>query len=345
MLAYALARPLLFALDPEIAHGLTIKALKLGLLPLAERDDPILATTLAGLKLPNPIGLAAGFDKNAEVPDAMLDLGFGFVEAGTVTPLPQDGNPKPRMFRLVEDRGVINRLGFNNEGLDAYVARLRARAGRPGIVGANVGANKDAVDRIADYETGVRAVRGLAGYITVNISSPNTPGLRALQSREALAELIERSMAARGPGGPPLFVKVAPDLTEEDVRDISEVALAGGIDGLIVSNTTITRDGLRSAQANETGGLSGTPLFERSTRVLRDFHVATGARLPLIGAGGIASGTDAYAKIRAGASAVQLYSMLVYEGPGLVTRIKRELAALLQRDGFPSVEAAVGTEA
>ncbi|MFC3712469.1 quinone-dependent dihydroorotate dehydrogenase [Sphingoaurantiacus capsulatus] len=345
MLAYALARPLLFALDPEVAHGLTVKALKLGLLPPAAPDDPILATTLAGLNLPNPIGLAAGFDKNAEVPDAMLGLGFGFVEAGTVTPLPQVGNPKPRMFRLVEDRGVINRLGFNNEGLDAYVARLRDRAGRPGIVGANVGANKDAVDRIADYETGVRAVRGLAGYITVNISSPNTPGLRALQSREALAELIERSLAARGEGGPPIFVKVAPDLTEEDIRDIAEVSLAGGIDGLIVSNTTIARDGLRSAKAGETGGLSGAPLFERSTRVLREFRAATGARLPLIGAGGVASGADAYAKIRAGASAVQLYSMLVYEGPGLVARIKEELLTLLQRDGFPSVDTAVGSDA
>lgn len=345
MLAYALARPLLFALDPETAHGLTIKALKTGLVLPAGADDPILATTLAGLALPNPIGLAAGFDKNAEVPDALLRLGFGFVEAGTVTPLPQPGNPRPRMFRLVEDRAVINRLGFNNQGLDAFVGRLRARAGRTGIVGANVGANKDAADRIADYEQGVAAVRGHAGYITVNISSPNTPGLRALQSREALAELVGRAMTARGPDGPPLFVKVAPDLTEEDIRDIAEVAMAGGIDGLIVSNTTIARPALRSRHAGEAGGLSGAPLLEPSTQVLRAFRAATAGRLPLIGVGGIASGADAYAKIRAGASAVQLYTGLVYGGPGLVGQIKRELAACLRRDGLASVGAAVGLDA
>jgi dihydroorotate dehydrogenase len=344
MTAYALARPLLFALDPETAHGLTIKALKMGIIPPAAADDPILATTLAGLRLPNPIGLAAGFDKNAEVPDPLLRLGFGFVEAGTVTPLPQPGNPKPRMFRLTEDRAVINRLGFNNQGLDAFVRRLRTRAGRPGVVGANVGANKDATDRIADYERGVAAVRGHASYITVNISSPNTPGLRALQSRDALAELVARAMAARGADGPPLFVKVAPDLTDDDVRDIAEVALAGGIDGLIVSNTTIARPALRSRHAGEMGGLSGAPLLAPSTQVLRNFRAATAGRLPLIGVGGVASGADAYAKIRAGASAVQLYTGLVYGGPGLVGAIKRELAGLLRRDGFASVEAAVGTE-
>ncbi len=343
MPGYALLRPLLFALDPETAHRLTIKALKLGLLPPAGADDPILATTLAGLKLPNPIGLAAGFDKNAEVPDAMLRLGFGFAEAGTVTPLAQAGNPRPRMFRLVEDRAVINRLGFNNDGLDVAAARLRARAGRPGVVGGNVGANKDATDRIADYVRGIEAVRGIVSYITVNISSPNTPGLRALQSREALAELVERSMAARGPGGAPLFVKVAPDLMPEDIADIAEVCSAGGIDGLIVSNTTISRDGLRSRHAAETGGLSGAPLLARSTQVLRAFRQATA--LPLIGVGGVASGADAYAKIRAGASAVQLYTGLVYGGPGLVARIKRELAALLRRDGFSGVGDAVGIDA
>jgi dihydroorotate dehydrogenase len=343
MLAYALARPLLFALDPETAHGLTIRALKLGLLPPAPADDPILATRLAGLTLPNPIGLAAGFDKNAEVPDAMLRLGFGFVEAGTVTPLPQPGNPRPRMFRLVEDRAVINRLGFNNAGLDVYAARLRARAGRPGIVGGNVGANKDAADRIADYVRGIEAVRDIVSYITVNISSPNTPGLRALQSRDALAELVGKAMAARGAGGVPLFVKVAPDLTPEDIADIAEVCGAGGVDGLIVSNTTISRDGLRSRHAGEAGGLSGAPLLARSTEVLRAFRQAS--PLPLIGVGGVASGADAYARIRAGASAVQLYTALVYGGPGLVTRIKRELAALLRRDGFDSVAAAVGADA
>lgn len=344
MSVYALARPLLFALDPETAHRLTIKALRMGVMPAAGADDPILATTLAGLSLPNPIGLAAGFDKNAEVPDPLLRLGFGFVEAGTVTPLPQPGNPRPRMFRLVEDRAVINRLGFNNEGLDAFVRRLRARAGRPGIVGANVGANKDATDRIADYEGGVAAVRGHASYVTVNISSPNTPGLRALQSRDALAELVARTMAARGRSGPPLFVKVAPDLADDDVRDIAEVAIAGGIDGLIVSNTTIARPALRSRHAGEAGGLSGAPLLAPSTQMLRAFRAATAGRLPLIGAGGVASGADAYAKIRAGASAVQLYTGLVYGGPGLVATIKRELAGLLRRDGFASVEAAVGAE-
>lgn len=343
MLAYALARPILFALDPETAHGLTIKALKLRWLPAAPADDPILATNLAGLALPNPIGLAAGFDKNAEVPDAMLRLGFGFVEAGTVTPLAQPGNPRPRMFRLAEDRAVINRLGFNNEGLDAYAARLRARVARPGIVGGNVGANKDATDRIADYVRGIAAVRDLVGYITVNISSPNTPGLRALQSREALAELVGRSIEARGRAGVPLFVKVAPDLTPEDIVDIGEVCGAGRVDGLIVSNTTIARQGLRSRHASETGGLSGRPLLARSTEVLRAFRRATS--MPLVGVGGVASGADAYAKIRAGASAVQLYTGLVYEGPGLVTRIKRELAALLRRDGFGSVAEAVGADA
>ena len=343
-LAYALARPLLFRLDPERAHGLTIAALKAGLGPRGGADDPILATNLAGLALPNPVGLAAGFDKNAEVPDAMLRLGFGFVEVGTVTPLAQPGNPKPRMFRLTEDRAVINRLGFNNEGLDAAVSRLQARKGQPGVVGANVGANKDAADRIADYATGVAAVRDLASYITINISSPNTPGLRALQSREALTDLIGRSVEARGGARLPMFVKVAPDLTDEDVRDIAEVALAGGIDGLIVSNTTIARPALRSRHAGEAGGLSGAPLFEPSTRALRAFRAATGGRLALIGVGGIASGADAYAKIRAGASAVQLYTGLVYGGPGMVGRIKRELAALLLRDGFPSVTAAVGAD-
>lgn len=343
-IAYALARPLLFRLDPERAHGLTIAALKAGLGPRGGADDPILATRLAGLDLSNPVGLAAGFDKNAEVPDAMLRMGFGFVEVGTVTPLAQPGNPRPRMFRLVEDRAVINRLGFNNEGLDAAVARLTVRAGRPGIVGANVGANKDAADRIADYATGVAAVRGLAQYITINISSPNTPGLRALQSREALAELIGRAVEARGGAKPPMFVKVAPDLTDEDVRDIAEVGIAGGIDGLIVSNTTIARPALRSRYAGEAGGLSGAPLFEPATQALRSFAQATGGRLALIGVGGIANGADAYAKIRAGASAVQLYSGLVYGGPGLVSQIKRELVHLLRRDGFASVAAAVGSD-
>ncbi len=332
-------RPLLFALDPERAHALTLAGLRAGLLPAAAPDDPILRSTLAGLDLPNPIGLAAGFDKDALVPDAMLRLGFGFVEAGTVTPRAQAGNPQPRVFRLPDAQAVINRLGFNNRGLEAALVRMKARAGRPGVVGINLGANKDADDRIADYVTGVRAAAPLASYLTVNISSPNTPGLRALQDRAALADLVAAVMAARGQVATPLFVKVAPDLNATEIDDIARVALDSGIDGLIVSNTTLSRDGVSSAEA---GGLSGAPLFERSTAVLRAMRAATGAALPLIGAGGVGSGAQAYAKIGAGASAVQLYTALIYQGPGLVTRIKTELSALLRRDGFASVAAAVG---
>ena len=340
---YALARPLLFALDAETAHGLTIRALKTGLLRAAAHPEAILQTTIAGLDLPSPIGLAAGFDKNAEVPDAILQMGFGFAEVGTITPLPQSGNPKPRMFRLAEDGAVINRLGFNNQGLAAAVTRLKARR-RIGTVGVNVGANKDSDDRIADYVVGVRAVRDVADYLTINISSPNTPGLRALQSKDTLTELVARCLEARG-DGPPLFVKVAPDLTDTDISDIAEVALASGIDGLIVSNTTITRPAsLRGISRQEAGGLSGKPLFEPSTEVLRQIARATGGRLPLIGVGGIASGADAYAKLRAGASAVQVYTALAYAGPGLPARINAELAALLKRDGLTSVAAAVGLD-
>lgn len=341
--AYALARPLLFTLDAETAHGLTIRALKTGLLPPAPRPDSILATQLAGLALPSPLGLAAGFDKNAEVPDAVLRMGFGFAEVGTITPLPQSGNPKPRMFRLVEDGAVINRLGFNNQGLAAALVRLTARK-RRGIVGVNVGANKDSTDRIADYVAGVAAVRDVADYLTINISSPNTPGLRALQSKDALAELVGRCLEARA-DGPPLFVKIAPDLTADDIADIAEVASSTGIDGLIVSNTTIARpDSLRGSSRTETGGLSGKPLFAPATEVLRQIFRATGGRVPLIGVGGIGSGVDAYAKLRAGASAVQLYTALAYAGPGLPARINAELAALLRRDGLASVAAAVGLD-
>ena len=336
---FSALRPLLFRLDPETAHSLTIAALRTGLLPAVAADDPLLRTRLAGLDLPNPIGLAAGFDKNAAVPDAMLGLGFGFVEVGTVTPLAQVGNPRPRIFRLAEQRAVINRLGFNNAGLEAAMVRLRARARRPGIVGVNLGANKDSVDRTADYVTGVRAAAATASYLTINISSPNTPGLRALQDRAALAALIERVVEARGSIAVPVFVKVAPDLDPSEIDDIARAAIDGGIDGLIVSNTTLARTGVDSAEA---GGLSGAPLFEASTAILRAFRTATGGRLPLIGAGGVDSGAAAYAKLRAGASAVQLYTALVYEGPGLVARIKRELAVLLRRDGFASVAAAVG---
>lgn len=339
---FSALRPLLFALDPETAHNATLLALRTGLVPQAPADDPILATTLAGLALPNPIGLAAGFDKDVMVPDAMLRLGFGFVECGSVTPRPQDGNPKPRIFRLVEDDAVINRLGFNNHGLEHAVVRLQARRSRPGIVGINLGANKESQDRTADYVTGVRAAAALASYVTVNISSPNTPGLRALQDGAALADLVARVMAARGALAVPLFVKVAPDLEAADFDTIARIAIDGGVDGLIVSNTTISRPLLNSPHAGETGGLSGAPLKPLALAALQAFARATGGALPLIGAGGIASGADAYARIRAGASAVQLYSALVYQGPGLVARIKAELAALLRRDGFASVAAAVG---
>jgi dihydroorotate dehydrogenase len=339
---FAALRPLLFALDPEVAHGVTLAALKSGLVPAAPEDDPILATTLAGLALPNPVGLAAGFDKDAEVPDAMLRLGFGFVECGSVCPRPQPGNPKPRLFRLVEDRAVINRFGFNSKGVEFAHARLSARAGKPGVVGINLGANKDSEDRTGDYVTGLRALAPLASYVTVNISSPNTPGLRALQDGAALADLIARVMAARGSIAVPVFVKVAPDQGADDWAVIARACIDGGIDGLIVSNTTVSRPALASRFAGETGGLSGAPLKPLALAALTRFRAETGGALPLVAVGGIASGADAYARIRAGASAVQLYSALVYEGPGLVQRIKAELAALLRRDGFANVAAAVG---
>ncbi|OYQ30072.1 dihydroorotate dehydrogenase (quinone) [Sandarakinorhabdus cyanobacteriorum] len=340
MAMFALIKPWLFALDPEVAHNLTLAALKTGLVPRAPADDPILATSLAGLALPNPIGLAAGFDKDAEVPDAMLRLGFGFVECGSVCPRPQPGNPQPRLFRLVEDKAVINRFGFNSKGVEFAYARLTARAGRPGVVGINLGANKDSEDRTADYVSGLRALGPHASYVTVNISSPNTPGLRALQDGAALADLIARVMEARGRLGVPLFVKVAPDQGADDWATIARACIDGGVDGLIVSNTTVSRPALASRHAGETGGLSGAPLKPLALAALKRFRAETGGQLPLIAVGGIASGEDAYDRIRAGASAVQLYSALVYEGPGLVTRIKADLAACLRRDGFASVAAA-----
>lgn len=341
---FAALKPLLFALDPEAAHNVTLAALKTGLVPAAPADDPILATELAGLKLPNPIGLAAGFDKDAEVPDAMLRLGFGFVECGSVCPRPQPGNPKPRLFRLVEDEAVINRFGFNSKGMDFARAKLAGRAGRAGVVGINLGANKDSEDRTADYVAGLTALAPLASYVTVNISSPNTPGLRSLQDGAALADLIARVMAARAGLAVPVFVKVAPDQGDDDWATIARACIDGGVDGLIVSNTTISRPALASRHAHETGGLSGAPLKPLALAALRRFRAETGARLPLIAVGGIASGADAYDRIRAGASAVQLYSALVYHGPGQVTRIKADLAALLRRDGFTTVAQAVGTE-
>ncbi|MDZ4374380.1 MAG: quinone-dependent dihydroorotate dehydrogenase [Phenylobacterium sp.] len=343
---HGLATRALRGLDPEDAHGVAILGLKLGLGPRAPADPPILATEIAGLSLPNPVGLAPGFDKNAEVFGPMLRAGFGFAECGTVTPLPQAGNPRPRLFRLSEDQAVINRMGFNNQGLEPFAARL-ARRGR-GVVGANLGANKDSEDRLADYTNGLRRLWGLASYFTINISSPNTPGLRALQTRAALEDLLGRIVATADslPQGQavPIFLKVAPDLEAAEIEAISDVVADCGLAGVIVSNTTIARPPLRSPHAAEAGGLSGAPLREPSTQILRLFRQAADGRFLLIGAGGIASGADAYARIRAGASAVQLYSALAYAGPGLVVRIKQELARRLQADGFRSVAEAVGTE-
>ncbi|WP_374440866.1 quinone-dependent dihydroorotate dehydrogenase [Stella sp.] len=347
---YRAALPLIRALPAEAAHDLTLRLLESGLAPAPRvaADPPALAVELWGRRFPNPVGLAAGFDKDARVPDAMLRFGFGFVETGTVTPHPQAGNAKPRLFRLPEDRAVINRFGFNNRGLDAYAARLAARP-RAGIVGANVGKNKDQADAVADYVAGIERVAPLADYLVVNVSSPNTPGLRDLQRREPLLALARAVLAARAravpAGAPPLLLKVAPDLTDEDRDDIAQVALESGVDGLVVGNTTVSRPaGLRAAAKGEAGGLSGRPLFPLSTAVLGDLWRRTQGRIPIVGAGGVASGADAYAKIRAGASLVQLYTALVYEGPGLVRRIKAELAALLARDGFARAAEAVGAD-
>jgi dihydroorotate dehydrogenase len=341
---------LLQRLDPETAHELSIRALKAGLGPhQSGPDDPILATDLCGLKLANPLGLAAGFDKHAEAPRAMLAAGFGFVECGTVTPQPQPGNPRPRVFRLAADRAVINRYGFNSEGLEAFAANI---AWRPsfGVVGANIGANKESTDRIGDYVTGLTRLWSLADYFTVNVSSPNTPGLRNLQAKAALDELLGRVAGTRRElASPrlskPIFLKVAPDLSEPEIDDVCASVLANGIEGIIVGNTTLSRpDSLRSPLKTEAGGLSGAPLLELSTQVLKRFAERTrGGPIVLIGAGGIGSGADAYTKIRAGASAVQLYSLLALSGPGLIQQIKRDLAARLRADGFKSVAEAVGT--
>lgn len=336
--------PLVRHVESERAHRLTLDLLKTGLvLPSRQTDDPVLAATLFGKRIPNPVGLAAGFDKNAEVPDAMLRLGFGFVEVGGVTPRPQPGNPQPRLFRLEEDRAVINRMGFNNEGLDVVASRLEARRGRMGLVGVNLGANKDSDDRPGDYAISYARLAPLCGFAVVNVSSPNTPGLRNLQGREELAALLARLQPLHAQYKTPLLVKIAPDLAEEDIDAVAELALQYGLDGIVATNTTIARpDSLRSRHKVETGGLSGAPLRERAQAVLKQLYGKIGGRMPLIGVGGIASGEDAYARIRAGASAVQLYSAMVYEGPGLVGRIKSELAALLKRDGFKSVTEAVG---
>jgi dihydroorotate dehydrogenase len=348
---YRLARPLLFCLDPEQAHRAALRALELGIVRAPQPPpDASLRTRVFGLDFPNPLGLAAGFDKHAEAVDPLLDLGFGFVEAGSVTPRPQPGNPRPRLFRLAEDEAIINRFGFNSQGLDAFAARLCNRA-RRGIVGANLGKNKDTEDAAADYVRGIETVCGCADYLVCNVSSPNTPGLRRLQARAEIAGLLERVLEARARSGrnrdrpPPLLAKVGPDLTEEEVADIADVALAAGIDGLIVGNTTLERPpGLRSLHRGETGGLSGRPLAARANACLAAMYRHTRGRIPLIGCGGIASGADAYARIRAGANLVQLYSALVYRGPGLVAQILRELVVLLRRDGLEAVADAVGID-
>ncbi len=340
----AFYHPILFRLDAERAHSLTIAALaawgKAGT-PLAP-GVPRLATSVAGIAFPNPVGLAAGVDKDGRAIDGFFGLGLGSVEIGTLTPLAQPGNPKPRIFRLPEDRAVINRLGFNNGGLDGALPRAQS-AKRNGILGLNVGANKDATDRTADYVHGVARAAPHADYITINISSPNTPGLRDLQHGAALRDLLAACAAAKG--STPIFLKVAPDLDPADIDDIARAALDNRIDALIVNNTTISRPGLRSANAKETGGLSGAPLAPLARQRLADFRTATGAALPLISVGGIDSGAEAYARLRAGASLVQLYTALVYEGPGLPARVLRELDALLTRDGFAKVTDAVGVDA
>jgi dihydroorotate dehydrogenase len=341
MALYPLLRPFAFALDAERAHQATIAALKWLPAGRPAAPDPVLAVRVAGLDFPNPVGLAAGFDKDGEVFAPMLGFGFGFVEIGTLTPRPQAGNPRPRLFRLARDQAVINRMGFNNQGLAAARARLERRRGT-GLVGVNIGANKDSANRIADYAQGVREMADVADYLTVNISSPNTPGLRGLQDKGALAELLAAVTEALGAGGPPVFLKIAPDLSASAIDDIAEVALASGIQGLIVANTTISRPPLRSRGRGEAGGLSGAPLAPLALECLQNVRRATGGVLPLIAAGGIGSGADAYERIRAGASLVQLYTALVYEGPGLARRICRELKALLARDGFARIADAIG---
>ncbi len=348
--SYRIFGPALRALDAEAAHRLTIAALRLGLVRRRRRPgDTRLATRVWSLSFANPLGLAAGFDKNGEVMDAMLSLGFGFVEIGTVTPRAQAGNPRPRLFRLPADRAVINRLGFNNDGAAVVAARLahwRQQGGR-GLVGVNIGPNRDESDPAAACAGLVRTFAPLADYLVINLSSPNTPGLRELQAGPALDAILGMCRAARAEARviPPLLVKIAPDLTDGDLAAIAAVLADGGAEGVIVSNTTTDRPhGLRGRHRDETGGLSGRPLFAASTALLSRFYALTGGRMPLIGAGGIGSGSEAYAKIRAGASLVQLYTALVYGGPGLIGRILADLAKRLEADGFATVSEAVGAD-
>ena len=344
MRLYPLIRPLAFALDPEAAHRLTINALKL-MPPRRPPDFPAsLRTRVAGLNLPTPIGLAAGFDKNAEVPEQMLSLGFGFVEVGTLTPRPQDGNPKPRLFRLKPDRAVINRLGFNNGGQPAAFERIERFSHLPGVIGINIGANKDSADRIADYVAGVRAIAPIADYLTINISSPNTPGLRQMQDEGELNALLSAVAEARPKSGPPIFLKVSPDVEKGDPERIVRAAIDHGVDALIVSNTTISRPPLKSRYAHEQGGLSGAPLTPLALHTLRSFRRASAGEIALIGVGGIATAEDAWERIRAGASLVQLYTAMVYEGPRVARRIARGLARILKREGIANIAEVVGME-
>ncbi|GAA0777904.1 quinone-dependent dihydroorotate dehydrogenase [Roseibium denhamense] len=338
-------------LDAETAHRVTIQGLKTGLLPARRSPaDARLAVKLWDLRFENPLGMAAGFDKNGEVPDALLKLGFGFTEAGSVTPLPQPGNPKPRVFRLPEDEGVINRFGFNNDGHEALRRRLDARKRATGIVGVNVGANKDADDRNADYVAGIHAFADIASYFTVNISSPNTPGLRDLQARSALADLLTGVISARDEcthklgRRVPVLLKIAPDVADGDLQDIVEEVVAKNVDGLIVSNTTISRDGLSGhGPHSEAGGLSGRPLFHKSTVMLARARKLAGPDLPIVGVGGIDSAETAWAKITAGADLLQLYSALVFKGAGLVTEILSGLSRKLDEQGLPDLRAARDT--
>jgi len=341
---YPLIRPLAFVLDAETAHRLTIRTLRM-MPPRRPPDFPAsLRTRVAGIEFPTPVGLAAGFDKDAEAPEQMLSMGFGFVEVGTLTPKPQEGNPRPRLFRLSEDRAMINRMGFNNRGQAEAFQRLMGCTHMHGVIGVNIGANKDSADRIADYAEGVRAMAAVARYLTINISSPNTPGLRQLQDEGALKALLEAVNEARPKDGPPIFLKVAPDLGEGEPDQIVRVAIHHGVDALIVANTTVSRPALKSRHAGEPGGLSGAPLKALALRALRDFRSASGGQIPLIGVGGIGNADDAWERIRAGASLVQLYSAMVYQGPGIARRIALGLAERVKRAGLANIAEAVGTE-
>jgi dihydroorotate dehydrogenase len=345
---YGLGQALLHALDPERAHELALRTLELGLYPRAAApDDPRLAQTIFGRHFANPLGMAAGFDKDARVFAPLLAMGFGFVEVGTLTPKPQAGNPSPRIFRSAADRAIVNRLGFNNQGQEAALPRLKGRA--PGIVGVNIGAGRDSQDRIGDYVAGIARMSAAASYLTINISSPNTPGLRDLQAPDALDALLTRVQAARRSAEAPLpslLVKLAPDIADEDLPQVVRIIESHGVDGIVVSNTTLTRDGVTDRRfAAETGGLSGRPLFARSTRMLARISMLTEGKLPLIGVGGIDSGADALAKIKAGASLLQLYTGLVFEGPRLIGAIKQGLIAAMEEAGAASLAPLIGGDA